>query len=222
MPAIDANAGNFLFSTDYPLDKIIYMDTGSFTVGAMSAADDTVAHGLPFTPLLDGTWSTDPTFALSYDMGSGPASTASGFLFNIAPEVSANATNAIVSAQNNTGSPVTVYYRIFGFEPSNANLDAPFTTNAADHYALNTDYNYTKLYQAGIATSSTVISHGLGRRTQVNMWEEKSGTIRKVNENRNGSGGEFYTTVSTSAVTISFDPFGTPGTEAHYRIYLDN
>lgn len=222
MPAIDANAGGFLYTTDYPLDKIIYMGTGSFTVGATSSASDPVAHALPFTPLLDGTWSTDPTFALSYDMGSGPASSASGFLFDIAPEVSANSTNAIVSAQNVTGSPITVYYRVFGFEPSDVNLDAPFTSSVADNYVLNTDFNYTKLYRADVATSSTVISHGLGHRTQVSMWEEKSGTIRKRNENRNGSSGEFYTTVSTSAVTIAFDAFATPGTKAHYRIYLDN
>lgn len=220
MPAIDANAGNFLLSSDYPLDKIIYMTSGSFNVSA-GLTTQNIAHGLPFKPLLDGTWSTDSTFALSYDMGGGPVSTVAGALFNIQADVSSDSTNAIISVGKATAGTTTIYYRVFGFEPSTDNLAASFTSSSADTFILNTDFNYTKLYSAGAATISTVITHGLGYKPQVSMWEETSGTIRKKNENRNGSGANTYTTISTTAVTVTFDGSAPVGTKAHYRIYLD-
>lgn len=227
MPAVDSNASNFLYTTDYPLDKIIYMKTGSFIVGAMDTVDHSIAHGLPFTPLLDGTWSTDPSFSLSYDMDTGVPTTAPEFIFDVVASTFASSTDSIVSAQNGTGSSVTVYYRIFGLEPSNSNLDVSFTSSVADNLVFNTDLNYTKLYKADIVTTTSVIDHGLGHRPQVNMWAEDptgSGSIRKINQNDSTttSVGYFSTVVSTINVTITFSPFAPVGTKAHYRIYLDN
>lgn len=196
------------------------MTSGSFSASFGSTTEN-IAHGLPFKPLLDGTWSTDPTFALSYDMGGGPISTVAGALFNIQADVSSDGTNAIITVGKATAGTSTIHYRIFGFEPSTDNLAAPYTSDAADSYILNTDYNYTKLYDASAVTTSTVISHGLGYRPQVSMWEETSGTIRKKNENRNGSAANTYTTISTTAVAITFDGSAPVGTKAHYRIYLD-
>lgn len=220
MPAIDANASGFLATSDYPQDKVIYMASGSFSASAGSTTQN-IAHGLPFKPLLDGTWSTDSTFALSYDMGSGPVSTVAGALFNIEADVSSDSTNAIITVGKATAGSTTIYYRIFGFEPSTDNLSADYTANSADSFILNLDYNYTKLYDANAVTTSTVVSHGLGYKPQVSMWEETSGTIRKKNENRNGTAANTYTTITTTAVTITFDGSAPAGTKAHYRIYLD-
>lgn len=112
------NPNNLNLTTDTPVDKIIYLATGTLTIGAMSTGSSVIPHGLLFTPLLDGTWSTDPLFKFdSYDMGSGPPSTVSGFLFNIAPEVSASSINRIIEATNITASPITIYYRVFGLMP---------------------------------------------------------------------------------------------------------
>lgn len=215
------DARNFLLTSDYPIDKVVYIESGSFTATASSQTIHNTAHGLPFTPLLDGTWSTGSGFTLSYDMGTGPISTTPGLLFNVESDVSASSTNATITVGNATGSNVTVFYRIYGFEPTTANADAPHTVDSADSFYLNTDFNYTKLFDSGVVTTSTVVSHNLGYKPQVSMWEEVAGVIRKKNENRNGTGGNTYTAISTSAVTITFDGSAPGTTKAHYRIYID-
>jgi hypothetical protein len=203
-------------TTDNPLDKIIYMKTGSFTAAAMSLTTHTVAHELPFIPLLDGSWSTDASFELiSYDPGSGPVSSAPGFIFNTEVSFDADATNIRLGAFNVTGSAVTVHYRAFGFAPSNASGVTPFTASTADRFILNTDYNYTKLFAAGRVTSNTTIIHNIGAKPQVSLWREVGTIITKQN----------------NSSIISSDPRASVGVDSvsfilssgaiHYRMYLD-
>lgn len=222
MPAIDVNASKMVLSTDYPGDKIVYVKTGSLVIPASSTVTDSFAHELLFAPLLDGTWSTAIDFisATSYDLGTGPISTVAFQPFNTWLEASANATTVTVTGENPSGSSVTAYYRIYGLEPSNVNLDAPFTNNLVDSFTLNSDYNYTKLLDKDRVTTDTSITNELGHRVQVMAWEEIGGTITKKNVNYPNFG-DTYISVSTTEVSITFDPFATPGIAVHYRVYLD-
>ena len=61
------NPNNFLINTDYPLDMIIYYKFYELTTNGSSSQTVTIPHGLGFTPLLFGVWSTTPDFAgISY------------------------------------------------------------------------------------------------------------------------------------------------------------
>jgi hypothetical protein len=205
---------NLLLDTDYPLDKIIYMTSGSFSAAGGGGLDTVyeITHNLGFTPLVIGTWSTDIGFSTSREGGF--------FAFEgtdpntIYTQFFANSTKITVTTSNPTASSVTIYYRIYAFTPSDVNLDASFTTSVADIFALNTDYNYTKLYSSGIATAAaiTTITHGLGYRPQVMAWIKDGsaayGTSMVVDMG--------YVKATATTVVIT-----SPNKDIHYRIYAD-
>lgn len=215
------DAAKMDLSTDYPLDKIIYITTGSFSIPGNDFVDLPIAHNLSFTPLMDGTYSTTPDFSISYDVGSGsPYASSTGF-FAISNYIDADATNVNFHAINYTPSTVTVYYRFFGLMPSNVNALASFTSSTADDFVLNTDYNYTKLLYAGITSTDITITHNLGYRPQVVIWGEVAGTITKIRfSDVNNPDPPYLVKVTNTNVQINMSSSGVYA--CHYRIYLDN
>jgi hypothetical protein len=205
---------NFLLNTDYPLDKVVYMTSGSFSAagGGGLGTVHQFNHGLSYTPLIVGTWSTNSDFSTSREGGY--------FAFEgtdpntIYTQFFANSTKITVSTFNPPAPAVTIYYRIYAFMPSNVNVDSSFTTASADTFALNTDYNYTKLFSSGIATAAatTTITHDLGFRPQVMAWIKDSsvayGTSMVVDMG--------YVKATTTTVVIT-----SPSKDIHYRIYAD-
>lgn len=221
MSADPRTAPDFALDVDYSFDKIIYMKPGSATVGAFSGLDIPIAHGLNFTPLMDGTYSTDPLFQSSFDIGSGsPAPLSSGF-FDLGSTIDADRTNAYLRLTNYTGSPITIYYRLFGFMPSNFNEIAEFTNSQADSFIVNSDYNYTKLFTDQRLTSNTSIAHPMGRRLQVAAWYETKSTGNIAKAIFAAIGDPFgnilvKTTTTDVQVTILSASYA-----AHVRVYLD-
>jgi hypothetical protein len=195
------------------LDKVIYITSGSFSAaggGGLSTLHQ-FNHGLSCTPLIIGTWSIDSDFSTSREGGF--------FAFEgtdpntIYTQFFANSTQITVGTFNPTASAVTVYYRIYAFMPSDVNVDSSFTTASADTFALNTDYNYTKLYLSGIATAAatTTVTHSLGYRPQVIAWVKDAsiyGTEAVVDS------GIVKVTDTTIVIT-------SPTKDVHYRIYAD-
>lgn len=225
MPANPANAKNMLLSTDYPLDKIIYLKSGSTDAPTPTTVDVNFAHELPFTPLLVGTWSYDPTFATSYMAGFQPYAPAA----STSVTVQSNAVNTRIVIGNNTGSPKTIYWRIYGYMPSDVDQDVVATAIAADNFTFNTDFNYTKLFASGLAdiTSSTqTITHDLGYRPQVEVWFELATIAGQYEREYLGianPGDTFYNAVYVTNTTVQFRK-GTGGGQSnkyYYRIYLD-
>jgi hypothetical protein len=202
-----------------PIDKIVCMVTGSFTVGGHAQVTDSPVHTLPFTPLMDCTWSTSPDFTLSYDAGSGKVPTIGGPPYDYSLDIAADGTDVIATGTNNTGSSVTMYYRAFGVEPSNSAGTVPYTSSLADKFEFYTAYNYTKLMHEDRVTSHTVYNHNLGRRPKVNVWEETiaTGIIRKKNETLVYDATSSRVSVSTTDVDVSV----ASGTAIHYRVYYD-
>lgn len=177
MPAIVANAKNFLLNSDYPTDKVIFQQSYSVAIGASSYNDVTVAHGLGFTPLLSAQWSTSSTMTPTYSIGGGPRTSGS---LTYQTGISSDGTNIYISTTNTTASPVTLYFTVYGLMPSATNTDASFTSFSSDLFGFNTDYNYAKLYDAssfsvGTGTSTSTIAHNLGYVPQVAVWITKSG-----------------------------------------------
>ena len=207
------DARNFLINTDYPMDKIIYMASGSFSLGANGAGyTANVAHGLSFTPLLIGTWSTSSSFTVSHEcFWSGWEGVD---INSIIMSISSDGTNTKLFAINGSNSAATtIYWRVYGFMPSNINLDVSYTASLSSNFQLNSDYNYTKLIPelTGIATAAatTTITHNLGYRPQVIIWIKDGMEL----EQRNISG---YAKVTTTTVVIT-----APSNDVHYRIYAD-
>lgn len=170
------NINNLQITTDYPLDKIIDYKSGSFTLpGFDGGTDVNIPHQLSFTPLPLMDWTTDATWGTKYETGAGPVGT-SGYLYNSG--VSSFPTLYRLTFRNNTPTPVTIYYRIYSFMPSNVNEIAAFTNNLGQNFLINSDNNYAKLYLNGIANvpavgsgvGTTLISHNLGKRPQVLLW----------------------------------------------------
>jgi hypothetical protein len=205
---------NFLLDTDYPMDKVIYMVSGSFAAAGGGGLGTTIDfnHNLGYTPLIVGTWSTDSGFSTSREGGF--------FAFEgtdpntIYTTFYANSTKITVSTFNPTASGVTVYYRIYGLMPSDVNIDNASTVALADTFQLNTDYNYTKLLLSGIATAAatTTITHSLGYRPQVMAWI-KDGSVVYGTDMIVDMG---YIKVTTTTIVIT-----SPSKDIHYRIYAD-
>lgn len=224
MPANPATARNFRFTSDYPMDMIIYLKSGSISVaGFPDAGTTTFAHNLPATPLVDMVWSTTPTFDISYLSGSGPApqDATRNTPYGIIAQVSADATNISIGYNNSTDPAVTIYYRIYGFEQSDGDDDYEFTASSGDPFVFNTDYNYTKVYDTGIG--NTVITN-LGYLPQTELFSEDNTGV--ISPPRTGDNALDYTG-STSPIgfmvtttDVTYDSGGASRT-MHSRVYLD-
>lgn len=215
--------------SDFPLDKIVYMNTRSFSVPAGGFNDQIFAHNLPFTPLILGQWSFDSTFATAYDANSGPRFGVGGTLL-LQTALYSDATNITIFNSNNQGSPVTVYWRIYGFMPSTVSETAPFTASTADDFIIDTDQNYSKLFLSGVTASSSTlgssvtVTHGLGYRPQVLVWSEDSSyTTWTGSYAIEGSAGNNRVQVGTDDITLLRDSTFLPSpVRFHYRMYIDD
>lgn len=223
MPANIQSSQNMLLSTDYPLDKIIFQFETSVTLAAFGTADIYTPHNLSDIPLVNGFWTTDSTWNLAYEM-------TTGNLLNGSPKystgINADKTNVHFSVNNNTGSPVTIYYRVYGFPPfSNDNFDAG-PTNIINNFKLSTDYNYPKLYNVGSATqpstsgndvSVVVYNHNLGYIPQVQAWVNNAGVVAPIMGFVETSATRVQ--VDETRIIVTFNSFAT--STVYWRLYLD-
>lgn len=215
---------DFLLTTDFPLDKVIYMASGSNTVPASGFPTIEISHNLPFRPLITGSWSLDANFSTSKD----PGFPQYGDFNQPYLEVSSTPTLLRVSPYNTTSGSVTFYWRVYGFMPPNVNEVAPFTASQSDDFVMNTDYNYTKLFSAGIAnlTSGNVsIDHNLGYRPQVEIWAESAFDAAILMKENFGSVStdSFVNRISVNNTSLQFIKGSFTGLQTvyYYRIYAD-
>lgn len=170
MPANVANAKNLLFTTDYPIDKVVYKYQFTASVTHASTRGDkrtfTIPHGLPFTPYCIGSYSDD-NWTTSFDFGNFDLwynSTFREYGPRIAAVVQSDATNIYVLALN-YDSTRTVDFHIVGLAPEGETVTAPPPVRSGD-FNLNTDYNYMKIIDSGVLTTSGdqtwVVPHNLG------------------------------------------------------------
>lgn len=219
MPAIVANAPNFLLNSDYPLDKLVYVAQGSCSMGPY--VDVNIPHGLPFIPNCLMQWSRTSDFAVTYDENTGPFPSGNpGYMFSLQVSSEATATNVIL--RGNGIITITIYYRIIAFEPNDSATTVAPTSSTSDNFLLNTDYNYTKLYLYDNVTlaagASTSIAHNFGYLPQVLSWAVLSGTsysgvyISYSNQN-------IMREITTTNLNITNNLTATA--KVYYRIYID-
>lgn len=199
-------------NTDYPMDKIIYMTSGSYTQAGGGSTISTIAHNLPFRPLLVGNWSTSADFSTTNEMFSPVYADIDGTYLL----VFSNDTNAVISGFKATAGNQTIYYRIYGLMPSDVDEDAPATASVADNVVLNTDYNYTKLYYDELvpAAATTTITHNFGYRPQVMAWGVNLSVAHGtgvINQDY-----DCYITVTDTTVVVH-----SAAKDVHLKIYAD-
>lgn len=205
---------NFLISSDYPMDMIVGFASGSITIpvgGSISPI--LIPHGLPFTPLDITTWSLNADMSDSHDTGFFP--------YGYQPytiDVRTLGSNIRILGFNNTGSPVTIYWRSSFLEPPDSNADIPPTNSPVDSFQLSSDYNYFKMAYFGNAVNAT-INHNLGFVPHVLAWANTSTgwtriTIVEDSANAEVSSDENNTYIKTSTADNH--------TSITYRIYADD
>lgn len=199
---------DFLLNTDYEMDKIVYFAEGTLNAGQYNVD---IPHNLPFTPLIFGVCAYNSDFSDSRNVpyqyitrDNGESFTASG-----------NTTNVRLSYINYSGTPDKIYYRLYGFEPSDSRGKVGATSKYAKNFILNTDYNYCKLFQKGTANAGDIIDHNLGYLPQVLVWQTSNGWTSPTDISSASTG----VIVTNSTVTFQFPNLGID--KLHYRIYYD-
>jgi hypothetical protein len=212
---------DFLIQSDYPMDKIVYITSGSIPIDGFP---HTIPHGLPFVPLLGGYWSLTPDFAICYEFFSGdfPSGNA-GYFFAHEVDILADATNVQLDTVDIAGGSKTAYYRVYGFEPSDSAVEIT-TPVGGDSFNINSDYNYMKLFMSGVVNPGTVstytIDHNLGYIPQVHAWYTWLGDCVPMVRAGDTSSGQIMIQVTPTQIIMS-NLFNLAVTRLDYRIYLD-
>ena len=215
MPANPLNGNQFLLNTDYPLDKVSGYGSGEFTVAAFDSTTYEIAHELGYTPLYIVKWSTDPTFATSFDE--------IGVSFNFVQlTAQTDIAKLYLFSLNLTASPVTIYYRVIYFMPTDVDLEAVSTQFGLDAFTLNTDFNYTKVFTEGVVPSgNATVDHNLGYYPQVEAWYVRGdGRCVHLVANDVSSTGTQRVVVTPTQIILNAGSFN-PAVKWHYKIYLD-
>lgn len=173
-----ADIRNFIMNSDYPTPFLVWKmeETLTVPVGAYyNAAHKSVAHNLPFTPLLIGQWSTNSNFVPAYDLANDmPIFT--GTRPDLSAMVGADSTHIRITAEHTASSSKTFYFRLFAFLPPD--YDGTWTNDVDDNtnFKLNSDFNYPKVLASGSVTVAdgavSEYTHSLGYLPQVRAWKQ--------------------------------------------------
>lgn len=164
---------DFIVDSDHPMDLVVFVAEGNITSFSNGYGAATIAHGLPFTPLPFGVWSSNggttwqPITGISAEPNKPFA------------QIYGTSTQVTIAIQlNSSGTPIM--YRIFGFAPSGASGDVTPPALRFSSFSLNTDFDYSKLiasivWPATATSGTTLVTHSLGYIPEVAAWEENSG-----------------------------------------------
>ena len=225
---IKVDPRDFLLNTDYEMDKIVLVKEGNLA-GPQTIS---IAHGLPFWPLLFGFCSFNADFTDSKPL---PFSQELQFTGSPTPSISArisvsvhtDKTNIVLTYANNHSSPQPIYYKIYAFEPTDSNKIVGATKGEAKVFLLDTDRDYRKIYKKGTvdAGGEIVLDHKFGYIPQIMAWYELSGQNAGyiTNDFTFTDTGPNNIVATDQRVTIDF-PITSPllqDAKLHYRIYYD-
>lgn len=207
-----------LLSSDYPMDKVAYIKEGSLLIknGDIQLP---VAHGLPFAPLLLGSWSFTPDFETAYEFGS------FAFANRELSQVSTttNSTNILFGSLFPDESARMIYYSIFGYAPSDYTGKILIPPQRKG-LKFDSRKNYLKLFDADVVNLSStpiLVPHNLGYEPTVIVWLEGNGGIEKHTVDGSDPASN-VSNVSTTSLSLRDSSGIGSYTKAHYRIYLDD
>ena len=206
----------FLLNTDYEMDKIILVKTGSFVSGK------DISHDLGFAPMPFGVWSTSPDFTSVNTIGITDSDIHPSYTPRLGVWCRADDTKIRIASSGNGSGSTTIYYRLYAFEPPNSNADIASTSDLANTFVLNTDYNYRKLMAVGTFTQSNQeYTHNLGYLPQVMAWSDDRGWdpsfgIEPIMFGSNYT--DYKITITNNKIKVGTIP---NGEKVYWRIYYD-
>lgn len=177
------NPRNFIINSDYKMDKIVFFKEQYVTPDQYGYVQ--IPHNLGFTPLITGVWSTTSDFTTPHPFSKGYAVYFPdyGDIRYIADVVECVATPTHITLQlcsgaSFLGNTYPFYVRLIGFEPAPFGESVASTSQNADSFIVNSNYNYLKLHSAGVIPygsaggTSTEIRHNLGYIPQALFWTQ--------------------------------------------------
>lgn len=220
----------FRYNSDYPMPFMVFFKNYDYSVAAYGYSTQTIEHGLPFTPLLVGQWSTSGDFNPSYDLALEYPNFVGGQPLS-AISAGADATNIYLYMTNNDSSTKAFHFRIVAFPPPEyTGLATAIDDNTP--YKFNSDFNYLKIFAAGSRTVSArtdvAINHNLGYIPQTRLWRQITSpvfgnipVVSPMNSQRQPDGVLGAKVSTTQLVLGNWPAFGSDPTLFYYHIYAD-
>jgi hypothetical protein len=213
---------NFIFDSDHPIDKIVYMAKGYVTTDEYGSGSATLSHSVGTQIYVQGVWSPSAQFALCYPFG-----------MTIPNGQSASLTSTLDATTSDvkifiTGTPKShAYYRIWGFvdEEATKSLEIPPTaTLSSNRFIINSDFSYPKLIKEGKASANSTVTLGQTKMPFVDIWVNKnsqSGRWQLLNTDTFGQDSSLSPLVQITPEKITFnnDPYDNV-LGFYYRAYL--
>ena len=198
---------NLLVNSHYKMPWIVWKREYTVSIPA-STGCTTVSfpHGLPFTPLLIGSWSNRANFQPSYDLTVDVPGGSTGGQVPLVCQLSADATNVNIMAMNNVDPSPACYLRLMAFAPPDYQGEVT-PVDYSSPFRYNSKYRYQKIFMAGRATKEVI--HGLGYVPQARVWFS---SLSDLNYATPG-----MADISTQSLSVP----DSPNLPFYYHIYLD-
>ena len=224
----------FIMNSDYPTPFLVWESTESLTVPVgtyFNAASKSVAHNLPFTPMLIGQWSTNSSFVPAYDLANDmPIFTGTRPDYQIL--VGADSTYIRISATHIKTSAQTLYFRFFAFLPPDYTGTWTNVLDDTTNFKLNSDFNYPKVVASGSVTvadqAKTSYTHNLGYVPQVRAWKQLTTapfddyqtTWNILVPAYSSTTPDGLLGVSSNSTTVDFGNYGQSGSSLTYKYLI--
>lgn len=221
-----SDARNFIITSEYPTDKIVWIHEGQTTTDAYGTFDVSIPQnvGLIFTI---GIWTIDDwqtQYNSSCAIHSGQMYSRYSLLCS--DDSSVDFTGYCLDDDGNALVGATVKYRLWGFlnEATTQNLFVPSTAGVSSNkFIKNTDFGYPKLFLEGFADATNgtkTIYHSLGYIPFVEIWQELGNKWYQVDYVDFVSSHNVWTIQNTMSM-LSFNGEGYTNYKYYYRIYAD-
>lgn len=221
---------HFIFNSDYPADKIVWLKEGQTTTPSSITTYDVTFDmpdliGSSLSIFVKGAWSDD-NWDTSYMIGTSRTATSSPQRY-IDTWLEWNGSNLLlrIFISNSAAYSKTIKYRLWGVVRDDAQQAVDYPKNSSSSKAklvFNTELNYPRLYKDGVAAAGETITHDLHKIPYVDFWQsinDNNNQFSRYWVYRNGTGGfgsqNERDCIRATDTTITFMGTG----YYYYRIY---
>lgn len=222
-----AGAGNFLITSNYPTDKIVWMYEGEATTDEFGTIDEIIPNTLGAEILATGIWTVDnwqTVYMATTTTHNGQIYSRFSMLRSNDSEFEFRAYCANPDGTDMDGA--TVKYRLWGFlnEATTQNVFVEETAGQSENkFIKDSRLGYPKLFMEGFADASQgtqTVYHNLGFKPFVEIWYELPDGWYQLDYMDFTTNGTEWTVHNTDSV-LEFNGDGYTNYNYYYRIYAD-
>lgn len=236
MVAKPETLNRFIFNSDYPMDKIIWLNEGQTTTGAVGndkiiEIDVQTQFNSKWPIFVKGAYTFDD-WASSIMVGATHSATTTPAKYVLTYLMwSSGKVRLTFSTNNSGGANKSVKYRLWGVQRDDIDFAVDYPKNSSINKSkliFNSDNNYPRIYKEGVAMTGDVIQHDLQRIPFVDYWHVTgSQTPNSLTSlwtyapygGLRTSGTFNMPTVKATNTTIEFTKSGSSDVYYYYRIY---